>query len=267
MKPQLDQITIYPIKSCSGINLQQAHVEVRGFPLDRRWMLIETDGHFISQRTTPQMGQIQIQIVDNQLIANYLDHDSLTFDVNTHSLEQVQSHIWKDSLPSYLVSKAVSNWFSKILGRPVHLVFMDQDIARPLVKEQLPNDQAFEVSFADGYPYLLTNQASLDDLNERLEQPINMDRFRSNLVVNGFEAFAEDHWKHIRIGDVDFMVVKPCARCQITRINQKTGISSKEPLKTLATYRKQGRQVMFGMNLVALNQGIIEVNQPVRILE
>ncbi len=262
----LDQISIYPIKSCSGIQLESARVESRGFPLDRRWMLIEANGDFISQRNTPQLGQFQISVHDNHLHVQFSDKSPLKIQMELSKSTIRESRIWKDNVSGKEVSNVCDDWFSEILNRQVHLIHMDESVSRPLIKESLPQDRSFEVSFADGYPYLLTNQASLDDLNQRLTTHIPMDRFRSNLVVSGFEAFAEDDWKQISIGDVVFQVVKPCARCHVTTIDQKSGIQSKEPLKTLASYRKQDGKVMFGMNLIALTQGTVTHNDPVKVL-
>jgi len=265
--PVLDQISIYPIKSCSGIALDQAEVEERGFPYDRRWMLIDAAGQFISQRKIPLLSQFKITIQGDQMQVSHGGFNPLTIDLNQVGKAYVKTRIWKDSVMSQRVSPLADKWFSKCLDMAVRLVHMDEKSHRPLPRQLLYEHQDFEVSFADGYPYLLTNQASLDDLNGRLKTPVGMDRFRPNLVVQGFDAYAEDSWKRIRIADVDFLVVKPCARCQVTTIDQKTGESSKEPLKTLATYRKRNGKVMFGMNLLAVNQGRIELNAPVTILE
>lgn len=165
------------------------------------------------------------------------------------------------------VNEDADAWFSGILGQEVQLIHMNDAVTRPLVKERLPANQDFEVSFADGYPYLLTNQASLTDLNQKLASPVPMDRFRSNLVITGGSAFDEDNWKRLAIGKAEFLVVKPCARCQVTTIDQATGRSSKEPLKTLASYRKRNGKVMFGMNLVAVKAADISIGDNVRILE
>ncbi len=263
---RLDQIYIYPIKSCAGISLDSAIVEDRGFPLDRRWMLIEENGDFISQRSTPKLGQIRIDSESDNLHINYAGKRELTVAFDTSPTKKLVAQIWKDKVEGNWVNEQSDGWFSELLGRPVHLIHMNKHVSRPLLKPQLPQDQDFEVSFADGYPYLLTNQSSLDDLNHRLDDPVGMDRFRSNLVVSGFEAFAEDGWKKIKIGEVEFLCVKPCARCQVTTLDQKTGKASKEPLKTLATYRKQDGKVMFGINMVALNTGTVQINDPVSIL-
>lgn len=263
----LEQLNIYPIKSCSGIQLQQAETENRGFPMDRRWMLVEADGKFISQRKTPQLGQFNILISDNSLTVSYPGESPLSIGLNSHLQQQVEIQIWNDTLHCHHVAHHASKWFSQILHREVYLVAMDPSVKRPLIKKHLPQDQNFEVSFADGYPYLLTNHASLDDLNSRLENPIGMDRFRANIEVSGFEAFSEEDWKRIKIGTVDFLVVKPCARCQVTTIDQQTGTASKEPLKTLATYRRQNGQVMFGVNMLALNRGTVRLNDTIKILE
>lgn len=264
--PKLDQISIYPIKSCSGINLQTSEVLDRGFPLDRRWLLVDQGGQFISQRTTPLLGQIRISLNGDQLLVNYPGKSPLNLNLNVQSNIRHKAMIWKDKVDGLWVDQECDAWFSDVLGREVQLIHMNEKVHRPLTKDSLPQDRSFEVSFADGYPYLLTSQASLDDLNSRLTNPVPMDRFRANLVVSGFEAFAEDSWKRISIGEVELMVVKPCARCQVTTIDQQTGTSSKEPLKTLATYRKQDGKVMFGMNLVALTTGTVNLNDPILII-
>ncbi len=263
---QLDQISIYPIKSCAGIDLSSSQVLDRGFPLDRRWLLVEKSGQFISQRNTHILGQIRISIENNHLSVGYFDRAPLRLDLEVQSHKLQKTTLWNDRVHGLWLSQECDDWFSDILGRKVQLIHMNADVHRPLVQKRLPEDRTFEVSFADGYPYLLTTQASLDDLNQRLEQPVPMDRFRSNLVVSGNQAFEEDNWKKIRIGNVEFLVVKPCARCKITTINQTTGVASKEPLKTLASYRQQDGNVLFGMNLVALETGTVTVNDPVTII-
>lgn len=265
--PALDQISIYPIKSCAGINLNHSEVEDRGFPLDRRWLLIEENGAFISQRNSPKLGQIIISHHRDHLLVSSAGKGSLTLELESSSFTQVKAQIWKDTVQGNWISHECDAWFSEILERRVRLVHMNREVRRPLAKSYLPHNRSFEVSFADGYPYLLTNQESLRDLNGRLDHPIPMDRFRSNLVVSGFEAFAEDHWKHIRIGGVEFLVVKACARCVVTTIDQESGMASKEPLKTLATYRKQNGKVNFGMNLIALNTGSVNKGDLVVILK
>ncbi|NQV16152.1 MOSC domain-containing protein [bacterium] len=263
---KLDQINIYPIKSCSGIDLLEGEVQDRGFPLDRRWMLIDSKGIFISQRNSPRLSLIKIELKGDQLLVSYPGMDHLRIRIGVSESVLVKTQIWDDTVEAYWIGSEADDWFSQALNRTLKLVFMDDKISRPLAYEHLPQHKAFEVSFADAYPYLLTNQASLEDLNQRLEYPIGMDRFRSNLSVSGFDAFAEDHWKKIKIGDVEFQVVKPCARCQVTTIDQMTGKASKEPLKTLATYRKHKGKVLFGMNLIALTRGIIRTNDLVYIL-
>ncbi len=264
--PKLDRISIYPIKSCAGIDLQTSMVHGRGFPLDRRWLLIDEAGQFISQRTTPLLGQIKISQINDHLKVDYHSKRSLKLQLSAHSNIRHKAMIWEDKVDGLWVGQEPDNWFSEVLERQVHLIYMNEEVHRPLLNNNLPKDRSFEVSFADGYPYLLTSQASLDDLNGRLTTPIPMDRFRSNLVVSGFKAFAEDDWNRVRIGEVEFIVAKPCARCQVTTIDQITGTTSKEPLKTLATYRKQDGKVMFGMNLVAISTGSIKINDPVTLI-
>ncbi len=263
---KLDQISIYPIKSCGSIQPVSAEVLDRGFKLDRRWLLIDESGIFISQRNTPELSQISLQLEGKDLVVRHQNADSMVLPLNVSTQTLQKATIWNDTVEGVHLGVSYDQWFSEILGKKVQLIFMSDDVHRPLNKNRLPQDRSFEVSFADGYPYLLTSQSSLDDLNHRLTQPVPMERFRANLVVSGFTAFAEDGWEKIRIGSVEFLVVKPCARCQITTIDQKTGSASKEPLKTLATYRKKDGQVLFGMNLVALGSGTVHQDDTVTII-
>lgn len=264
---RLTGINVFPIKSCQGISPDHAEVEARGFPLDRRWMLIDETGKFLTQRHEPGLREIHVEDCPDSLLINCRDLPPLAVPKELPSGTLMSSRVWDDHVEGLHVSEEADEWFSQALGQPVKLTHMDQTIVRKLEKDRLPQDRSFEVSFADGYPYLLTNQSSLDDLNSRLTHPVGMDRFRSNIIVEGFEPFAEDDWKHIQIGEAEFLVVKPCARCVVTTIDQGTGVRSKEPLRTLSKFRNIGGKAMFGMNMVVHKKGPITLGDEVIILE
>ena len=157
-----------------------------------------------------------------------------------------------------------ASWFSDAVGKPVRLVRWAEDQMRPVSKRHTQLDG--QVAFADGYPALLISQASLTDLNGRLEIKVPMARFRPNIVVDGCDPFAEDTWQTIRIGNLTLDVVKPCDRCEIVTVDQQTGQVAKEPLKTLASYRREGNKVLFGQNCVHHDWGSLRVGDPVEVL-
>jgi uncharacterized protein YcbX len=162
------------------------------------------------------------------------------------------------------VSEDAAEWFSEFLGISCKLVAMTERSIRPVAKEYAVNNDV--VSFADGYPFLLISEATLDDLNSRLATPVPMKRFRPNLVVKGCEPFAEDTWKEIQIGDAKFYVVKPCARCTIPTVDIETGEKGVEPLRTLATYRNFENKVLFGQNLLPASNGTLSVGDAIQII-
>lgn len=265
----LSEINIYPIKSLAGISVHVAHVEDRGLAFDRRWMLIDEKRQFITQREFPVMATINVAISDGRLYAQHGGLRQLEIPAKPTSDERVTVKIWSSSVKARPYESDVNRWFSEILGTPCRLVLMPEETKRkvnPLYAVRRFQDT---VSFADGYPFLLIGESSLADLNSRLETPLPMNRFRPNLVVSGGEAFAEDRWKKIRVGETTFHVVKPCARCVITTVDQTRGEKDgNEPLKTLATYRNKNGKVLFGQNLIAETAGgTIRVGDVIDVLE
>lgn len=175
----------------------------------------------------------------------------------------IQVTVWDDTVLALEAPAAINDWFSKIADEPCKLVFMPENASRPVSPNRAIN--AENVSFADGYPYLIIGQSSLDDLNSRMEVDLPMDRFRPNIVVEGSEPYEEDHWSDIQIGELKFHVTHPCKRCVFTTIDQETGKKGAEPLRTLATYRREGKDVIFGVNTLALDTGNIKVGDEVEI--
>lgn len=261
----VQDLYIYPIKSLGGIRLSQAIVEEKGFQYDRRWMLVDSRGHFLTQRTHQQMTFLKVDLSEEGLTVfdSKSANDSLFIPHNQISNQKIEVVIWDDRVIANLVDETADVWFSKKLEIACHLVIMPDFAQRKLSLKDAVNEQS--VSFADGMPYLILGQESLQELNSRLVNKVKMDRFRPNIVFAGGESFVEDTWKKIKIGSISFQVVKPCARCIMTTIDQQTGEQGKEPLKTLSSYRTHDNKIYFGQNMVALQKGILRVGDLVQI--
>ncbi|KHT64211.1 flavodoxin [Photobacterium gaetbulicola] len=262
--PTLSQINIFPVKSIAGINLSHAWVEQQGLSFDRRFMVSRLDGSMITARKHPQLVKVSAALVSNGLVLDYPGLPPLTLRYDDFTMVESAATVWKDTFNAYLTTQAANDWFSQIIGESVQLLYTGEQSQRLRAKINQP------VSFADGYPLLVISEASLEALNARSPQQHTMDQFRTNLVVSGTEPFAEDGWKRIRIGDVEFEVVKPCARCILTTVDPATGEFNalKEPLNTLSSFRSDGSgEVFFGQNLVALNEGIIRAGDKIEVLE
>ncbi|HMS43662.1 MAG TPA: MOSC domain-containing protein [Pyrinomonadaceae bacterium] len=267
----LSEINIYPIKSLKGISLKEAKIERRGLEFDRRWMLIDENNKFLTQREFPKMATIETEIKENGLqVSNGAEKLIVPFEIEENSTEKVK--IWQNKCAAKINEKPINEWFSEILGANIRLALMPEETQRK-VNYFYAVQKDDHVSFADAYPFLLIGESSLEDLNSRLEKPLPMNRFRPNLVVSGAESFAEDGWKKIKIGAAIFHIVKPCARCVMTTIEQNTGEKQGvEPLKTLATFRIPKRslkkKILFGQNLIAENAGeILRVGDKIEVLE
>jgi uncharacterized protein YcbX len=260
-------LNVYPIKSCGGISLHVAELGPRGIIRDRSFLLVDLNGQFITQREQPRMalirpaidedGLLTVQAPDMPIVAIPGDADGPRYEVT----------VWKYTGVAVDQGNELAEWFSSFLGIVCRLVMFPDDVVRKVSPKYARSEQD-QVGFADGYPFLLISEASLTDLNTRLEQPLPMNRFRPNIVVRGAEPYAEDSWRTIRIGEVIFDIVKPCARCVITTTDQSTTKRAKEPLKTLATYRLATTNgVMFGQNLIHAQTGLIRLGDPVEIIK
>ena len=265
MSITLSSITIYPIKSCGGIELTTAEIDERGLRYDRRWMVVNKDGVFMTQRDFPLMTLIAVELLSDALRIHAPNMPPLLVPLMLSNAEHTAVHIRSDTVNAVTVGIEAEVWFSEFLGTPSKLVAMTDASLRRVDTRYARRGES--VSFADGFPLLLISQASLDDLNVRLETPVPMRRFRPNLVVDGCAPFAEDKWKVIAIGDVRFRVVKPCARCVITTVDMQTGEAGVEPLRTLATFRTIGNKVMFGQYLLHQGNGTVRVGDEVTILQ
>jgi uncharacterized protein len=261
----LTELNIYPIKSAAGIAVSQATVEARGLQFDRRWMVVDAQGKFMTQRKLPQMALIRVAVNSAGLTIDAPGMPRLELPICPEQAEPCQVEIWGDNCTALSMGHEAKQWLSDFLGQPCQLVYMPDNSQRPIDHGKL-GDQTW-VSFADAYPFLLISEATLADLNARLESPVPMNRFRPNLVIRGCDAFAEDEWQQIRIGEIVFDVAKPCARCSIPSVEQTTGECGKEPLITLAKYRLRNGEILFGQNLVQANLGLLQIGDIVEILE
>ena len=262
--PIITDIYIYPIKSMGGIRLDEARVEIPGLSYDRRWMLVDDSGTFITQREQPTMALFRLALETDQLLITYQDQQ-LSLPLQPDTVERVAVTIWQDSCEAISYSAQINQWFGNILGQSCRLVYMPPDSKRPVNPEYARQNES--VSFADGYPFLLISQASLDQLNEQLEQPVPMNRFRPNIVISGSEPHEEDLWEEFSIKGLRFWGVKACSRCSIVTIDQASAHKSAEPLKTLASYRKKDNKIKFGQNLLTADTGMIRIGDQLEILK
>ena len=257
-------IYVYPIKSCGGIALDTAELDERGIRHDRRWMLIDENNTFVSQRTDPRLALVRIRIGEDALCLSAPGMPDLELPLAPEKATTTLVAVWDDVVEVSPAGGEADPWFSDFLGSYRRLVYLPDDSIRSVDPEY--GRRGDRVGLSDGFPLLLISESSLEDLNEKLETPLPMDRFRPNIVVSGCGAFAEDDWRAVQIGDVGMRVVKPCARCKITTVDQNTAATSKEPLRTLARYRKRGSEVFFGQNLALDSVGLLHVGAAVEII-
>lgn len=261
----LSEIFIYPIKSLGGISVNSAIAEERGLKYDRRFLLVDENNIFMTQRDFPQLALLKLSSNDDGFnILNTIDKSHIFIPFESDSKDNITVTIWDDICKAVRVGQDFDFWFSKAINKKCSLVYMPDDEKRIVEKKFISEEHI--VSFADAYPFLIIGQSSLDDLNGRLDKPIPMNRFRTNFVFTGGKPFEEDNWKDFKIGAAEFKAVKPCARCVITTTDQTTGIRSKEPLITLSTYRKVNNKILFGMNLICKNRGVVSVGDSVKLL-
>lgn len=259
---------LYPVKSCRGLSVSSAELDDHGFVGDRRFMVVtEDDGMFITQRSHPRMALIETSLTPTALFLSSSGRGSVTVPLDA-SFSQRRVTVWKSTTSADDCGDEPAEWLSNFLGLSLRLVRMGGTFQRPIIK---PTAQPGDVvSFADGYPFLVLSEASLADLNSRLATPLPMNRFRPNLVVSGAAPFAEDAWTKIRIGGAVFRNAGPCARCPITTTDQFTAVRGKEPLKTLATYRRDAADpsdVNFGVNLIhETKRGTVQAGDAVQLI-
>jgi len=258
---EISALYVYPIKACRGIRVDEWPVVARGFDADRRWMIVDADGTCVTQREFSRLALVTTSFHGARLriAAEGFGEVEIPLGYEHGSLRNVR--VWNDDCVGHAHPEA-SSWFSEFLGARHELVYMPESHRRVVnPKYARPTDI---VGFADGYPFLLISEASLEDLNRRLAEPVPMERFRPNIVVRGTAPFAEDSYAQVRLGELTFRGTKRCDRCVVTTIDIATGERSKEPLRTLATFRLEDSRVWFGMNLVHDGTGMLRVGDAVQ---
>ena len=262
-------INIFPVKSLGGISLAASSSTSRGLQYDRRFMVIDDQHEFLTQREHPLMATIQTAISGAQLALTSPFGDAVSVPLEPPLKPTRTVKVWSSRVHAHTVSAEVDEWLTNYLGMDARLVYMPESAERRVAPDYAKNGEI--VSFADGYPLLIASEESLADLNTHIvatqEQPVPMNRFRANLVVRGCAPFAEETWQDFQIGSAIFRGVKPCVRCQVTTTDQATGeVRGPEPLRTLAIYRDSPQGVRFGMNLLPLKLGMVRVGDSLQLL-
>ncbi len=262
---RLSQIVVYPVKSCAGIPVNEWDLDDRGLRYDRSFMVVDAAGTFLTQREYPALALIQPQFHGEELLIRSPTGEHVNLPLDPDGGSQRSVTVWEHSGPALDVGDEAAALISGLVGADVRVVTFADDHDRTV--SDTHTDPGRPLGFADGYPLLITGEASLADLNSRLPQPLPMNRFRPNLVVSGSGPFAEDRWLRIRVGDVEIDVVKPCIRCTITTVDQSLGErAGAEPLRVLGTFRRAERGVMFGQNAAHRCVGRLRVGDPVGVV-
>lgn len=259
---KITQLWIYPVKSLAGIPLSSVNVRPKGFQFDRRYMLVDESGTAITQRTHPHMALFRLTMDGEQLTVRIND-EVVQIPMAPTTGAELKANVWNDTITAIEPDVQLSAWFTKHMRTNCKLLFFPENNPRPV--DGTYDDKGNHVSLADAFPFLIIGQSSLDELNRRLAEPVSMRRFRPNIVFGGGAPFDEDTWSEFRIGPGKFKAVKACARCILTTVDPDTGIKGPEPLKTLATFRKQNNNILFGQNVLAVKASEINVGDEIFI--
>ncbi|MBX3009543.1 MAG: MOSC domain-containing protein [Melioribacteraceae bacterium] len=263
---KLTEINIYPVKSLSGYSVKSAVVTDRGLQYDRRWMLVDESGKFLTQRSLHKMSLLKAEIKGEEVeLWNKINNEKISFSIDQKTDKIINAIIWDDIVTTDQVSELVDQWLCDNLNTKCSLVYMPDSSRRMVDKKYSLNNDI--TSLSDAYPFLIIGEQSLNDLNSRLTQKISMDRFRTNFVFSGGISFDEDKWRKIQIGQIMFYPVKPCSRCAVPTIDPSTGERGNEPLTTLSLFRKVDNKIYFGQNMLHSGVGEIEINTEIKVLE
>jgi len=265
--PFVSELYVYPIKSLGGIKLDSAELTDRGFQYDRRWMLVNEQNEFLTQREFPQMALLQTEITNSGIKVSQKKNmnENILVPFNIESNYKITVRVWEDICEAILINDQFSDWFSDQLKIRCKLVYMPDDSIRRVDKQYAFNNET--TSFSDGYPILMISEESLADLNSRLINSLPMNRFRPNMIIKDVRPYEEDEMDQFDINGINFYGVKLCSRCVITTTNQDTAEKNKEPLKTLATYRTKDNNVYFGQNVLYNGNGKINTGDTINIIK
>lgn len=263
----ISQLYIYPIKSLGGFTVASAQLTDRGLQYDRRWMLVDKNNKFLTQREHPLMCLLQTTIEKEELVIFHKNNkeDKLRVPLNPILTATVKVAVWADECEAQYVNKLADQWFTQKLAMDCRLVYMPETEKRRVEEQYAHNSEI--TAFSDGYPLMMIGQAALNELNSRLEEPLPMDRFRPNIVFTGGEPFDEDTMEHLMINNINLYGVKLSARCVLTTINQTNAQKGKEPLKTLAAYRQKNNKIYFGQNLLFKQTGKISIGDDIAVIK
>lgn len=265
----VSSLHIYPVKGCRAVDLTEAAIERRGLAHDRRWLIVDANNRFITQREMPKLATIGASLEGSAL---HLSHDGGSIVVKNldDTAPRLTVTLWKQQVEGYAGNDAADEFLSSYLGQPCRIIWQGE-LPRSVSPKYAPND-ATPTSYADDFPLLVTVTESLDDLNRRMAQPLPMNRFRPNIVITGASAWAEDAWRKITIGAVTLDLPKPCTRCVVTTTDQRTGEKAgNEPLQTLKSFRLLRTPaltgVVFGQNAIPQALGTVKIGDKVAVAE
>jgi uncharacterized protein YcbX len=263
MAVTVSQLNVYPVKGLKGLCLESALATERGLAHDRRFMVVDPGGHFLSQRELPAMATVWTDIAGADLRLSAPDRDEISLPLEPRDGEPMRVTVWNSVCDAIAPSPEADRWLADCLATPCRLVYMPEATRR--LSNPRHAGEGRLVGFADGYAFLVVSEASLEALNARLARPVPMDRFRANIVVKGAAPFEEDGWEAFAAGSAVLRMAKPCGRCQVTTTDQATGeVTGPEPLATLSAWRDSPEfGARFGMNAVTVRAGALRVGDAV----
>ncbi|MGH0033983.1 MAG: MOSC domain-containing protein [Myxococcota bacterium] len=265
---QVESLFVYPVKGCAGVELERMQLDEHGPLLDRLWMVVDGDGRFMTQRACPRLALIHVEVGADHLELSAEGRGSVRVPLAEEAGDGARRRVvcWWFEGDGIDQGAELARWLSEGLGQEAALVRMAADTVREVNPARSPERAV--TRFTDGYPFLVINRSSLDDLDRRMREPVPVNRYRPNVVVSGAPAYAEDRWRRIRIADIPLDVVKSCQRCAVTVTDQATAARVKEPLATLARYRRvENGDVLLGVNAVHRASGSIAVGDPIEVVE
>lgn len=261
----ISELYVYPVKGAAGVPLVEARLDEFGIEHDRRWLVVDAAGGFVTQRSVARLALLHTELQPGWLVLRSQLAGELRLPLRADRGKPQQARIWDDVVDAVAVGSPADAFISTHLGFEARLLYMPETTLRQVDPAHArPGDR---VSFADGFPLLLVSHAAVDALNGRLPQPLTVSRFRPNVVIAGAGPHEEDGWRRVRLGDVECEVVKPCARCAVTTIDPATAEAGPEPLRTLAGYRRWEGKVFFGQNAIHRARGVLHAGDAVEVLE
>ena len=266
MTINVSKLFYYPVKSLAGINAQEMVINSWGPHHDRRLMLVDGEGRMITQRQCRLMALIQMRDLGDSLELEFRGQSvPIAWPNFNEEGNRKIVWVWNDEIEAQVIPGSINTWLSDVLQRKVQLVYMPENIQRQVDLNYA--DEGVRTSFSDGFPFLLISRASIEFLQNKLSFDLDVRRFRPNIVVDGCEAFAEDSWRQIRVGEIEFQLVKPCARCVMPSINMETAQIQKEVMQVMNDHRKRDGDVFMGQNMVHVGEGVLQLGQTVEVVQ